>query len=380
MKNELRVILSGGGTGGHIYPAISIANELKQRFPAAQILFVGAQDKMEMQKVPEAGYQIEGLWISGFQRKLSLKNLMFPFKLVKSLLKAKKIIYCFKPDVVIGTGGFASGPLLQVATLKQIPTLIQEQNSLPGITNRILAKRVNTICTAYPEMQQFFPEEKTVLTGNPVRQDLMTVSSKKSEAKAFYKLDAVKKVILVLGGSLGARRINQLVEQNLEEFRKNELQVLWQTGSLYFEDYRTHEQPGNVRVLSYLDRMDLAYAAADLIVSRAGAGTVSELCIVGKPVVFIPSPNVAEDHQTKNALSLAEKDAAVVIAEERLEKDFQKLAFPLIHSEEKMELLSKNIKKMAKPFATGHIVDEVEKLLGRKVFAGGEKTATKIDI
>lgn len=365
MRRELRVILSGGGTGGHIYPAISIANEIKIRFPDSEILFVGAQDRMEMQKVPEAGYNIEGLWISGIQRKLTLKNLMFPVKLMHSLWKARKILKRFRPHVVIGTGGFASGAVLQVANQQHIPTLIQEQNSLPGITNKMLAKKAKIICTAYPDMERFFPIQKTILTGNPVRQDLLEVAIKRKEAFSFFDLDTTKKVALVLGGSLGARKINQLVEQHLEEFKNNNIQLLWQTGSLYFEEYKKYDRQGQVHTLAFFNRMDLAYAAADIIISRAGAGTVSELCIAGKPVVFVPSPNVAEDHQTKNALSIANKDAAVVIAENRLEKDFKRIFFPLMKLDEEMERLGNNIKKLAKPYATAQIVDEIEKLIGK---------------
>ena len=363
---ELRVILSGGGTGGHIYPAISIANEIKLRFPEAEVLFVGASDRMEMQKVPEAGYKIEGLWISGIQREFTLKNLMFPFKLLSSLWKARKIVKEFKPDLVIGTGGFASGPLLQVANQKNIPSLLQEQNSLPGITNKLLAKKANVICVAYEGMERYFPAEKIVLTGNPVRQDLLQVENKRAQALEYFKLKEDRKIVLVLGGSLGARRINQLVESQLEEFDKNGLQLIWQTGSLYFNEYKKYGEKEGVRTLEFLNRMDLAYAAADVIISRAGAGTVSELCIAGKPVVFIPSPTVAEDHQTKNAQALAEKDAAVVIAESNLNSSFQEVFYPLLGTEEKMQRLSVNIKKLAKPFATSHIVDEIEKLISRK--------------
>jgi UDP-N-acetylglucosamine--N-acetylmuramyl-(pentapeptide) pyrophosphoryl-undecaprenol N-acetylglucosamine transferase len=363
MINQLRVIISGGGTGGHIFPAISIANELKLRYPTCEILFVGAEDRMEMQKVPEAGYKIEGLWISGIQRRLTAKNLLFPVKLVKSLWKARDIIKKYQPDVVIGTGGFASGPLLQMANREKIPTLIQEQNSYPGITNKLLAKGANTICVAYPDMSRFFPAEKIVLTGNPVRQDLLDVGSKREEAQKFFGIDPAKKTVLVLGGSLGARKINQLIEDNLKEFEKNNLQVLWQTGSLYYEEYSKYAEKENIQTFAFLKRMDLAYAAADIIISRAGAGTVSELCIVGKPVVFIPSPNVAEDHQTKNAMAVAEKDAAVILSESHLEQGFRSIFFPLVTSEEKMKSLAKNIKELEKPFATSNIVNEVEKLL-----------------
>ncbi len=362
---ELRIIISGGGTGGHIFPAISIANEIKLRYPGAEILFVGAQDRMEMQKVPEAGYAIEGLWISGIQRRMTAKNLMFPVKLVKSLWKARDIIKRFRPDVVIGTGGYASGPLLQMANQQKVPTLIQEQNSFPGITNKLLAKGADVICTAYPDLERFFPAEKIVLTGNPVRQDLIDVESKKEEAFSFFKLKPGKKVLLVLGGSLGARRINELIEENLAEFENKDIQVIWQTGSLYYEEYKVYDERKGVQTVAFLNRMDLAYAAADVIISRAGAGTVSELCIVGKTVIFVPSPNVAEDHQTKNAMAVAEKDAAVVLAENHLETGFREIFFPLLESEDKMKLLAGNIKKLAKPYATAQIVDEIEKLIAK---------------
>lgn len=367
MKSELRVIISGGGTGGHIFPAISIANEIKQRYPNSEILFVGAQDRMEMQKVPEAGYPIEGLWISGIQRRMTAKNLLFPVKLVKSLWKARDIIKKFKPDVVIGTGGFASGPLLQMANRENIPTLIQEQNSYPGITNKLLAKGANVICTAYPDMHLFFPAEKIIMTGNPVRQDLLDVEKKRDEALAFFGIDPAKKTVLILGGSLGARKINELIEEHLREFGKHNLQLIWQTGSLYYEEYKKYNEKDFVQTYDFLKRMDLAYAAADIIISRAGAGTVSELCIVGKPVVFIPSPNVAEDHQTKNAMSVAEQDAAVVLSESHLEQGFKSIFFPLVESEEKLKSLSRNINRLAKPFATANIVDEIDQLITNRI-------------
>lgn len=362
MKKNLRVILSGGGTGGHIYPAIAIANEIRQRFPDAEFLFVGAKDRMEMEKVPAAGYEIKGLWISGIQRKLTLDNLMFPFKLLSSLSASRKIIKEFKPDVAIGTGGFASGPLLKVASSQGIPCLIQEQNSLPGITNRILSKRVDRICAAYEEVYRFFPKDKTLITGNPVRQDLLEVNSKKAEALEFFKLEPATKTILVLGGSLGARRINQLIETYAERFEKEKIQLIWQTGKLYYQEYKNYAGK-YVQVHEFLNRMDLAYAAADIIISRAGAGSVSELCIVGKPVIFIPSPNVAEDHQTKNAKAVADKDAALLIRETELDTRFEGELFELLASEEKQSKLSENIKKLALPNATAAIVDEVEKLI-----------------
>lgn len=362
MKKQLKVIISGGGTGGHIYPAISIADEIKRRDPNAEILFVGAKDRMEMQKVPLAGYKIEGLWITGIERKLSLKNLSFPFKLISSLWKSRKIIKDFKPDVVIGTGGFASGPLLKMAISKNIPTLIQEQNTYPGITNRLLGKNADVICTAYDNLDRFFPAEKIKKTGNPVRQDILNIAGKKEEALSFFKLNKSKKTILVLGGSLGARRINQLMETFKNIFEEKEIQLIWQTGSLYYEEYKKYNSE-LVQTHSFLNRMDLAYAAADIIISRAGAGSVSELCLVGKPVLFIPSPNVAEDHQAKNALSLAREKAAFVLKEEDLSEKFEDRILMLLHSEKERMELSKNIKKLALPHATAAIVDEMERIL-----------------
>ncbi len=362
MKKQLKVIISGGGTGGHIYPAISIADEIKRRYPEAEILFVGAKDRMEMQKVPQAGYIIEGLWITGIERKLSLKNLSFPLKLISSLWKSRKIIRGFHPDVVIGTGGFASGPLLKMASSAKVPTLIQEQNSFPGITNRLLGKHASVICTAYDHLDRFFPSEKIRKTGNPVRQDIMDISKKREEALCFFKLDKSRKTILVLGGSLGARRINQLMESFRGEFEEKEIQLLWQTGSLYYEEYKKYNSKW-VQTHSFLNRMDLAYAAADIIVSRAGAGSVSELCLVGKPVLFIPSPNVAEDHQTKNALAIAREKAALVLKEENLEERFEDTLLSMLHSEKVRMELSENIKKLALPEATQAIVDEMEKII-----------------
>jgi len=361
MKDQLRVIISGGGTGGHIYPAISIADEIKRRHPDAAILFVGAQDRMEMVKVPDAGYKIEGLWISGLNRQQMLKNLDFPFKLVSSLWKAGKIIKKFKPDVVIGTGGFASGPLLKMANIKKIPTLIQEQNSYPGITNKLLGKDANIICTAYDNLERFFPSEKIVKTGNPVRQDIIEVSRKRDEALSFYNLQKDKKTLLVLGGSLGARRINQLMEAFKDWLVEKDLQIIWQTGSLYNEEYKKYDTEF-VHTHAFLNRMDLAYAAADIIISRAGAGSVSELCLVGKPVLFIPSPNVAENHQAKNAMAVADKKAALVLDEQNLAKSFEETISILLDSTEIRNEFSENIKKLALPLATSAIVDEVEKL------------------
>lgn len=359
---QYKFILSGGGTGGHIYPAIAIANELKLRFPDAEFLFVGAKDKMEMQKVPQAGYQIKGLWIAGLQRKISLKNLIFPFKLVDSLWKSKKILKRFKPDVVVGTGGFASGPLLKMASLMGIPTVIQEQNSFPGITNKLLSKKADVICVAYENLERFFPKEKMVLTGNPVRQDLIDIESKRDEAIEYFNLDRNKKTLLVLGGSLGARRVNQLIEKELEKIVSQNVQIIWQCGKLYFQDYKKYNA-NNVQVLAFIERMDLVYAASDIVISRAGASSVSELCIVGKPVIFIPSPNVAEDHQTKNAKSIVDRKGALLLKESELDSEFSLVFEALLKDQGKQNQLSENIKQLAMPAATKTIADEIVKLI-----------------
>ncbi len=357
-----KFIISGGGTGGHIYPAIAIANELKSRFPKAEFLFVGAQDKMEMQKVPQAGYAIKGLWIAGLQRKLTLQNLLFPVKLISSLWKSRAIINSFKPDVVIGTGGFASGPLLQMANSLNIPTLIQEQNSYPGITNKLLSKKANKICVAYENLDRFFPNDKMILTGNPVRQDLISIDSKRAEAIKYFNLDPAKKTLLILGGSLGARRVNQLIEKELDFFASQNVQIIWQCGKFYLDEYKKYDS-NKVQVLAFIDRMDLVYAAADFVISRAGASSVSELSIVGKPVLFIPSPNVAEDHQTKNAKSIVDKKGALMIKESELDENFSSVFSDLITNENLQKQLSENIKKLAKVNATNDIVDEIVKLI-----------------
>jgi len=360
-----KIILSGGGTGGHIYPAISIANELKSRFPNAEFLFVGAKNKMEMEKIPQAGYKIEGLWISGIQRKLTLKNISFLFKLISSLFKSRKILNAFKPDVAVGTGGFASGPLLQMAVSKRIPSLIQEQNSYPGITNKILAKKANKICVAYDGLEHFFPKNKIIKTGNPVRQDILNIDNNSIEAKDYFKLKHNKITLLIIGGSLGARRINQLVEDKLEFFQTQNVQIIWQCGKLYYNAYKQYNDQEYAQVHAFLNRMDMAYGAADIIISRAGASSVSELCVVGKPVIFIPSPNVAEDHQTKNANAIVEKEGAILIKEEDLEIDFENKFSQLVNSQEKQQELGVNIKKLALVNATKDIADEVEKLLNK---------------
>jgi UDP-N-acetylglucosamine--N-acetylmuramyl-(pentapeptide) pyrophosphoryl-undecaprenol N-acetylglucosamine transferase len=358
-----KFIISGGGTGGHIYPAIAIANELKNRFPDAEFLFVGANDKMEMQKVPQAGYAIEGLWIAGIQRKITLQNAMFPMKLLSSLLKSRSIIKNFKPNAVIGTGGFASGPLLQMANSMNIPTVIQEQNSYPGITNKILSKKANTICVAYENLERFFPKEKIVFTGNPVRQDILDIDSKRSEALSYFNLDDNKKTLLVIGGSLGARRINQLMAKEIDFLLANNLQIIWQCGNLYMSEYKQFSEVENVQVISFIDRMDLIYAAADFVISRAGASSVSELCLVGKPTLFIPSPNVAEDHQTKNAKAITDKNGALLLKESELDSNFESIFNKLIRDENLQKTLSENMRQLAKPNATKDIVEEILKLV-----------------
>ncbi|MCR5860750.1 undecaprenyldiphospho-muramoylpentapeptide beta-N-acetylglucosaminyltransferase [Flavobacterium sp. J372] len=361
--SKQKFILSGGGTGGHIYPAIAIADELKVRYPDCEILFVGASDKMEMQKVPQAGYKIEGLWISGIQRRLTFDNAMFPLKLISSLWKSRSIVKSFKPDVVIGTGGFASGPLLRAAAANGVPTVIQEQNSYPGITNKWLAKTAHKICVAYEGLERFFPKEKIVFTGNPVRSDIILEENSRAEAINRFQLNPDKKTLLVLGGSLGSRRINQLIAKELSWLQAQNVQVIWQCGKFYFEEYQHYGDKDDVKVLSFIDRMDLVYAAADVVISRSGASSVSELCIVGKPVIFIPSPNVAEDHQTKNAQAVVDKGGAILLKEAQLNTQFQPVFEDLLNNADKQRKLSENIAKLAKVNATKDIVEEVAKLL-----------------
>ena len=362
MKQSINILISGGGTGGHIYPAIAIANELKLRYPNSKFLFVGAKDKMEMEKVPQAGYEIKGLWIAGIQRKITFKNVLFPFKLLSSLLKSRRIIKQFKPNIAIGTGGFASGPALLMASLNKIPTLIQEQNSYPGITNKLLAKKSHKICVAYDHLERFFPADKILKTGNPVRQDLLLIHTKRDASLSFFNLDKNKKTVLVLGGSLGARRVNELIESQLDFFNQQNLQVIWQCGKLYNLAYQKYNDLAHVQVHPFINQMGMAYAASDFIISRAGASSVSELCIVGKPVLFIPSPNVAEDHQTKNAKSVVDHHAAIMIKESELDS-FAVIFEMLLKDQGKQQSLSENIKALALPSATSDIVNEIEKLL-----------------
>lgn len=361
-----RVIISGGGTGGHIYPAVAIANQLKAISPESEILFVGAKGRMEMTRVPEAGYKIVGLWISGLQRRLTLDNLSFPFKVLSSVRAAHKIIHDFKPDAVVGVGGYASGPLLYAATARKIPALIQEQNSYAGITNKLLAKRVGKVCVAYPNMQRFFPAEKLVLTGNPVRSDIMGVQQKRQEALQHFGLIGTKKTILVIGGSLGARTINHSIAAGLEQILQAGYQLIWQTGKAYIPEAKALEEKHNaqdVRAFDFIRRMDLAYAAADVVISRAGALSISELCLAGKPAVLVPSPNVAEDHQTKNALALVEQHAALLVRDAEAAEKLVPTALQLAQDEQEQKRLQANILKMGRPNAAEDIVNELLKLI-----------------
>ena len=362
-----RIIISGGGTGGHVYPAIAIANEIKRHVPNAEILFVGAKGKLEMDKVPQAGYPIEGLWISGFQRKLTLRNLMFPVKLVSSLWRAWWIVRRFGPDVVVGVGGYASGPTLKMATRWKVPTLIQEQNSHAGMTNRLLAKSASKICVSYDGMERFFPENKLALTGNPVRSDIHNVSKKREEGLTHFGLEKDKKTIVVVGGSLGARTLNDSMAAALPQLQNTDIQVFWQAGKLYIEEFEPQvEGIDNVKITAFIDRMDLAYAMADVVIARAGALTISELCLVGKPTILVPSPNVSEDHQTANAKALVEKNAAILVKDIDAKETMIDVALELLSDQYKMEKLSENIKALAKPNAARRIVGEVFKLIQKK--------------
>jgi UDP-N-acetylglucosamine--N-acetylmuramyl-(pentapeptide) pyrophosphoryl-undecaprenol N-acetylglucosamine transferase len=362
---QLKVILSGGGTGGHIFPAVSIANEIKKLVPHADILFVGALGKMEMEKVPAAGYKIIGVPIAGFQRRFSFSNFKLPFLVIRSLLKTKKIINDFKPDVVVGTGGYASGPVLRAATTKGIPALLQEQNSFAGITNKLLSKKAQKICVAYEGMEKFFPKEKIILTGNPVRQDVTDIQGKRQAGHEFFKLDPARRTILVIGGSLGARTINESVAAGLHALQENNIQLIWQTGKTYFEKAKelTKDYPGkNIFAFDFISKMDLAYAAADIVISRAGASSVSELCNIGMACILVPSPNVAEDHQTKNAMALVNKNAAVLVRDNEAAAMLVKTAIELMVNKEKQETLKKNIGAMAFHNSANIIAREVLKL------------------
>jgi UDP-N-acetylglucosamine--N-acetylmuramyl-(pentapeptide) pyrophosphoryl-undecaprenol N-acetylglucosamine transferase len=364
-----RIIISGGGTGGHIFPAVAIANALKKLNPATEILFVGANGRMEMEKVPAAGYKIIGLDIQGIQRKSVWKNLLFPVKLLASLNKAAGIIKSFKPDAAVGVGGYASGPLLYAASLKGVPTLIQEQNSYAGITNKWLSKKAQKICVAFDDMGQFFPADKIVKTGNPVRRQSVDTVGKREEGLKEFKLSANKKTILVTGGSLGARTLNQSLMAGLDKLIAADVQLIWQTGKVYYagimEKLGENYHP-NIRIVEFLNRMDLAYAAADIIISRAGAGTIAELCIIGKPVILVPSPNVAEDHQTKNALALVHDKAAVYVTDKEAAQTLVPKALSLLKDKEQQALLSSNISKLALPYADEVIAQHVLDIINKK--------------
>ncbi|OQX80813.1 MAG: undecaprenyldiphospho-muramoylpentapeptide beta-N-acetylglucosaminyltransferase [Bacteroidetes bacterium 4484_276] len=368
-QHEHKILISGGGTGGHIFPAIAIADALQKKLPTADILFVGAKGRMEMEKVPLAGYPIEGLWISGFQRRLTFRNLLFPFKLIFSLLKAGWIIKKFKPDVVIGVGGYASGPIGQMAARKGIPLVLQEQNSFPGITNKLLAKKASKICVAYEGMDKYFAKEKLCLAGNPVRQNVIDIEDKKKFAYEYFELDKNKPVVLIVGGSQGAMSINESVSKNLELLVMNNLQLIWQTGKLYTEKARKDileklngNNKGMVKVMGFINKMDFAYAVADIVVSRAGAIAISELCAVGKPTILIPLPTAAEGHQEKNALALVDKDAAIHLKDSDAPGQFAKIVTNLAKDPERMKQLSINIKKMSISGSAEKIADVAMKL------------------
>ena len=365
----MKIIISGGGTGGHIFPAIAIADAIRAKEPSAQILFVGAEGKMEMERVPKAGYEIIGLPVAGFQRSLSLenikRNLIFPFKLIKSLLKARKIVKDFKPDVVVGVGGYASGPISRVAMSMGVKGIIQEQNSYAGVTNKLLGKNVEKICVAYDNMERFFPMRKLVFTGNPVRRDVWDNKITAKEARNFYDLDENKKTIVLIGGSLGARTMNQAMRDNFETIKdNNDIQILWQCGKIYIEEYEKTETAllPNVKITAFLEKMDMAYAAADLVISRAGALSISEICAIGKASVLVPSPNVSEDHQTKNAMSLVNKNAAIMVKDSDAKYNMIKTAIQLVNNEQLSSNLSANAKSLGKPNAANDIAEEIFKL------------------
>lgn len=361
-----RIIIGGGGTGGHIFPAISIANTLRSRFPETEILFVGALNRIEMEKVPEAGYRIIGLPVAGFRRRLSFENISFFWKLIKSMRMSRRIIREFRPDVAIGVGGYASGPILKAAASAKIPLIIQEQNSYAGITNRILSKSADVICVAYEGMDRFFPFEKIILTGNPVRQDIVQLSATKEDARKFFGLDPGLKTILILGGSQGARTINLSLLKSLEKLPPN-IQILWQCGKLYYHQMEQSLKTSgtqNIILKEFIREMDNAYASADIIISRAGAGTISELAVVGKPVILVPSPNVAEDHQTQNALSLVNKGAGILVKDQEAEDKLVDIAVELLQNEVEMQKLSENLGKLAIRDSSERIVTEIIRLAG----------------
>ena len=360
--SQLRIIISGGGTGGHIFPAIAIADAIKALRPDTEILFVGAEGRMEMEKVPQAGYKIIGLKIAGLQRRLTVKNLGFPFKLISSLVKARKIVKDFKPDAAVGVGGYASGPLLRSANRLKIPTLIQEQNSYPGITNKILGKSARKICVAYQGMEKFFAADKLILTGNPIRKGIDEKLNQREEAIQFFGLDLKKKTVLVIGGSLGARTINDSIAGMVDSFPEDgQVQMIWQTGKQGVDTAERALSSGTscIKAMAFIQKMDLAYAAADVIVSRAGAMSISELCLVGKPAILVPSPNVSEDHQTKNAMALVNSNAAIMVKDIKAREELKSVLFKLLDESSTQSTLADNIKKLSYPLAAQQIAAEV---------------------
>jgi UDP-N-acetylglucosamine--N-acetylmuramyl-(pentapeptide) pyrophosphoryl-undecaprenol N-acetylglucosamine transferase len=373
----MKIIISGGGTGGHVFPAIAIAKAIKVIEPNADILFVGANGKMEMEKVPKAGFPIEGLWISGFHREFTLRNLMFPFKLIASLWKARKIVKRFRPDVAVGVGGYASGPTLQMATRLGVPALIQEQNSYAGVTNKLLAKNVEKVCVAYDNMDRFFEKKKIVLTGNPVREEITQIEGKREEALEYFGFHNRKHTVLIIGGSLGARTLNNAMESSFDAIaNRQDVQYLWQCGALYYEEFtvgKTAQLP-NVHLTKFVDRMDLAYAAANIVISRAGATSISELCLVQKPAILVPSPNVAEDHQTKNAMALVAKNAAILVKDSEAKAEMIAMALALLGDHNRQLKLSANIKTLGKQNAAERIAKEILKLVKLVLKVNGERS------
>ncbi len=375
-----RIIISGGGTGGHIFPAIAIANEFRDRHPDAQILFVGAEGRMEMTRVPEAGYKIIGLWISGLQRKLTLSNLMFPLKLIVSFIRARRIVKKYNPHIAIGTGGYASGPVMMAASRLKFPTLIQEQNSFAGLTNKQVGDRVTKVCVAYDGMEKYFQKEKIVITGNPVRKDILSVGEKREKALSHFGFDNSVKTLLIIGGSLGAKTINESVLANITKLVDANIQIIWQTGKGYYDVMKSQLAQYDlkkIRVQDFVREMDLAYAAADVVISRSGALAVSELCIANKPCILVPSPNVAEDHQTKNAMALVKKDAAIMITDKEANGKLVDAALQLLFDEQRCTKLSTNISALARPNATQDIVNEIERLIGERSASVVARLTTK---
>lgn len=362
----MRAIISGGGTGGHIFPAIAIAGAIKSKYPNSELLFIGAKDRMEMEKVPQAGYKIEGLWISGLQRRLTWKNLLFPLKVIYSTIRARKIIKNFKPDIIIGVGGYASGPTLEAGSRLGYKTIIQEQNSFPGITNRMLGKKVNKICVAYDNMERWFEKDKLVFTGNPIREIITQTKGKEEEAREFFNIDKNKKTVLVVGGSLGARTINESIYNSIDYFIDNDIELIWQTGKLFYEKaLEVQKRLGNncIKVYDFIYKMDLAYSISDIIISRAGAIAISELCIIGKPCILVPSPNVSEDHQRKNAMALVEKDSALIVLDSQAREKLISTLDSILLDKEKQETLGNNILALGIRDADKRILELIENMI-----------------